>query len=66
MKQYEEYIKMNTRQKQIPITKQSSTLNSSELKYMFPWTLYDDISYKDIGHKTQKIEKKEKNTERKI
>jgi len=69
MKQHKKYIKMNHERKQIHITEQPPTflsLKSSELKYMFPWALYDDISYKSLDHKTQKIENKESIAGRKI
>ncbi len=66
MKQHKKFKEMNTKRKQIPITKQSSTLNLSELKYMFPWALYDDISYKSLDHKTQKIKNEESIAGRKI
>ena len=69
MKQHKKYTKMNTKRKQIHITEQPPTflsLKSSELKYMFPWALYDDTSYKSLDHKTQKIKNEESITARKL
>ena len=69
MKQHKKYTKMNTKRKQIHTTEHPPTflsLKSSELKYMFPWALYDDMSYKSLDHKTQKIKNEESIAGRKI
>ena len=47
MRQEVKYSKINSRQKQIPNKEHSTTLLSLcslDLKYMFPWSQYDNIS----------------------
>lgn len=63
MKQHKIYLKINPRQKQIPIREQSTTflsLYSLDLQYMFPWSHYDDISNVKQNYRTQRTENEEK------
>lgn len=69
MKQHKRFIEMNTNRKHIHITEQPPAflaLSTSEFKYMFPWALYDDTSYKSQDYKTQNIGNKEGITGRKL
>ncbi len=62
MNKHEDYTKTNSRQIQIPIGEQSTTLislYSYDLKYMFPWSQYDSIDNEVQNYRTQKTENEE-------
>jgi len=61
MEYNKKHIKINSGSKQILVREQSSTilsLFSSELKYMFPWSQYDEVSLVNKKYRTRKTEYK--------
>ena len=66
MKQNKKYIIMDANRKQIPLKPKTFIINSTELKFMFPWALYDDVPYKSINPKTQNNRSNFNTTEGKI